>query len=61
MRELDELIRMVEAKLPAQPESEDNQRLAKGLENDIAEYFRQVEMAFPWDAIEQLYYQKVKP
>jgi len=61
MRELDELIQMVEAKLPAQPESEDNQRLARGLENDLAEYFRQLEMALRWQALEELYYKLVKP
>ena len=56
MKELNEVIRLLETKLPL-PENEE--RLTRELERDMAEYFRQLEMAFP--DMDMLYYKLVKP
>lgn len=60
VRELDETIRLLEARLPANPESENNTRLARGLERDMADYFRALEAGVDWEALEQVYYKHVK-
>jgi len=60
LSELDSILELLEAKIPANPESPQNQKLARKLERDIAEYFRNLEMAFPYDEIETLYYKLVK-
>jgi hypothetical protein len=58
--ELDDVIKLLESKIPANPESPSNQKLARKLERDMAEYFSNLEMAFPYDEIETLYYKLVK-
>ena len=60
LSELDSILELLEAKIPANPESPQNQKLARKLERDMAEYFRNLEMAFPYDEIETLYYKLVK-
>lgn len=58
--ELDELINLLEAKIPANPNSLANRKLAKGLERELAKYFRALQDAFPFDQLDQLYYKYVK-
>ena len=60
LNELDEVIQLFEAKLPANPGSEENLRLVKSLERDMARYFRALDMAIDWNALETLYYKMVK-
>lgn len=60
LSEMDSILRLLEARIPANPESPQNQKLARKLERDMAEYFRNLEMAFPYDEIETLYYKLVK-
>lgn len=60
LTELNLAISLLEAKLPASLENPANQRLANGLERDMAEYFRQLEMAMPMADIEAIYYKRVK-
>ncbi len=58
VKELESLISLLEVRIPASPAR--NERLAKKLESDMAEYFRQIEMAFPIENLEQFYYRHVK-
>lgn len=60
LSEMDGIVKLLEANLPANIERPENQKLIKGLEKDIAEYFRQIEMAIPESEIEALYYKRVK-
>lgn len=60
LAELDNLIQLLEAKLPANVEGPEGQRLVKALNQNMAEYFRQLEMALPIADIEALYYKLVK-
>ena len=53
--ELNQLIQILEAQIPANPSSEQNQRLEKRLEKELAKYFRKLEGAFPYARIERLY------
>jgi len=58
--ELDKTIKILEAQVPASPESPDNVRKAKSLERDLAKYFKNLEQAFPYAKIEKLYSKYVK-
>jgi hypothetical protein len=58
--ELDDVIRLLESKIPANPNSIQNEKLARSLEKSMAEYFRNLEMAFPYEEIETLYYKLAK-
>ena len=60
LAELTETIKVLTARLPASPEKPENERLAKSLEKQMSEYFRQVEMALPLTDLEALYYKRVK-
>ncbi len=60
MSELDSLLQILEAKLPGNVDAPENRKLVQSLEGDMAEYFRQVEMAIPLNDLEQLYYKLVK-
>ncbi|MCK4793836.1 MAG: minor capsid protein [Desulfobacteraceae bacterium] len=53
--ELDNLIQILEAQVPANPRSPRNQRLAKRLERELAKYFKSLEDAFPYNEIARLY------
>ena len=59
-RELNAVIDLLEAKLPANPRSPENVRLIKEMEPKIADYFRDIEQSFPMTEIENLYNAKVK-
>ena len=55
--ELDGLIRLLEARLPADVNSAANQRMVEQLRRQLAAYFRDLEKAFPYWRVEQIYYQ----
>ena len=58
LMELDSLIAVLEAKIPASPAS--NESIRNGLERDMAEYFKALDTAMPWTEIGNLYYEYVK-
>ena len=60
LNELDSSLQLLEAKIPASMSNPENEKLAKRLERDMAEYFRQLEMALDFSALEALYYKLVK-
>ena len=60
LMELDSVINLLESKLPANPESPENQRLVGRLERNMASYFIDLERAFPYGEVEALYYKLVK-
>ena len=58
--ELDNLILLLEAEIPANPESPKNERQRKRLEQRLAKYFRALGDAFPYNQIEKIYFRHVK-
>ena len=58
-QELTKLINLLEARLPANPRAPENVRKAERLERKVKTYFNALEQAFPYDAIEMLYYRHV--
>jgi len=60
VKELDELLALVEAKIPANPNSRKNIELAKELEGEVKSYFGSVEQALPMGALGWLYLKHVK-
>jgi hypothetical protein len=58
--DLDEIISLVEAELPASPRSPRNERHAKALEKELRKYFKSLEQAFPYSRLEDIYYKHVK-
>ncbi len=59
--ELTETIRVLEARLPASVADPANQRLERQMAANMGEYFRQMELAFPYREVENLYMKLVKP
>jgi len=55
MKELDELISLLEATIPANPESPKNVKLADELEKDLKKYFDKLEGMVPGKKLEQIY------
>jgi len=60
MTELDSLLEIVEARLPANPNSIKNLKLANQLERELAKYFKSLEQAFSYSRLESLYNKHVK-
>lgn len=60
MKELGSLILMIEAQLPANPESPKNLKLEKSLESDLKKYFRRIEQAIDMDALDRIYHLYVR-
>lgn len=60
MAELDQTIDLLEALIPANPNSPKNERLADRLRRSLARYFRALENAFPYSQVDQLYLKYVK-
>lgn len=58
--ELNQIINLLEAEIPANPSSSKNRNLAKKLERELAKYFNALEDAFPFGQLDQLYYKYVK-
>lgn len=57
--ELDELIDLLEAQIPANPQSPRNRRKLPAIERIMKRYFTNLELALPIEAIEQLYWKYV--
>jgi len=55
LKELDELIAVLEAEIPANPNSPKNQKLSDALERDLQKYFGKLEKALPMGKLEQIY------
>lgn len=55
VKELDELLALLEANIPANPESPKNKKLADDLERDLKKYFDSLEDAVPMEKLEQIY------
>ena len=59
-QEIDHLIGLLEARLPANPRAPENVGKAERLERKVRAYFKALEQAFPYDAIEALYYKHLE-
>ena len=57
---LNELIAMLEADIPANPASPKNERLEKQHEGELRKYFEQMGNIIPIEQIEILYYKNVR-
>jgi len=53
--ELDQIIQLLEAQIPANPNAPTNQRRRKRLEKELAKYFARLEDAFPYSKISAIY------
>lgn len=53
--EINQLLRLLESRLPANIRSENNQRLAKRFQNSLAEYFKGLADAFPYYQLDRIY------
>ena len=60
LAELDETIELLEANIPANPASKKNERIQNGMQRSLAQYFRDIDRAFDWNALEVIYYRNVK-
>lgn len=58
--ELDCLIQLLEAQIPANPKSPRNERRRKRLERELAKYFKSLEDAFPYGKLSGIYNRYVK-
>jgi hypothetical protein len=55
LRELSDLITLLEAALPGNPDAPKNLKLAAKMEASLQGYFRDLEQAIPWGDIEKIY------
>ena len=53
--ELNQIINLLEAEIPANPNSPKNLRARKRLEKELAKYFDGLEKAFPFSSLEKIY------
>lgn len=60
IEELDQTILLLEALIPANPNSPKNQQLANRLQRSLASYFEKLERAFPYGRLDTLYNKYVK-
>ena len=60
VNELDKTIEFLEADIPANPASKKNERIQNGMQRSLAQYFRDIDRAFDWNALEVIYYRNVK-
>jgi hypothetical protein len=58
--ELNETIKTLEDKIPANPASGKNEHIEKGLQKSLADYFRDLNNALDWNKLEHIYYRNVK-
>lgn len=58
MQELDDLISLLEASIPANPSSPQNVKLANALERDLKKYFANLESMMP--DFSEIYYRYVE-
>lgn len=55
MAELDNLIQILEAQIPANPNSIGNVRQRKRLQRELSKYFDKLEDAFPYSKLSSIY------
>ena len=60
LEELDETINLLEAQIPANPASDKNESVKNRMQRSLAEYFRNIDNAIDWNALEAIYYRNVK-
>ena len=60
LNELDQAIALLEADIPANPNSAKNEKLEKRMERSLAQYFRSLNNAIDIDQLERIYYRNVK-
>ena len=53
--EIDSIIFLLEAQIPANPNSPKNQKLEKRLERELVDYFKSLEQAFPYSKLVGIY------
>ncbi len=58
--ELDGIIVLLESRLPSSLSNPQNEKLVRSLEVDMQAYFKGLDMAMDWNALEALYYRMVK-
>ena len=58
--ELDETIELLEAQIPANPKADKNEKIEKRMQGSLAQYFRNIDNAIDWNALEAIYYRNVK-
>ncbi len=60
LAEIDEIINLMEALIPANPQDPKNKKLTRVLQRSLAEYFRKLERAFPYKKLAAIYNRNVK-
>lgn len=55
LAELDQIIKLLEAEIPANQASPKNQKLKRRLEKSMAKYFNSLEDAFPYHKLAAIY------
>jgi len=60
LAELTAIINLLEADIPANPETPSNQRLKTRLQRELAVYFNKMEQAFPYSKLAGIYSKYVK-
>ena len=60
INEIDETVRLLENKIPANPASEKNESIQKRMQKSLAQYFQNIDRAIDWNTLEQIYYRNVK-
>jgi len=60
LAELNQIISLLEAQIPANPQSPKNERLRLGLQRKLAKYFDNLEKAFPYSKLAGIYNRYVK-
>jgi len=58
--QIDQIVSLLEAEIPANPNSPVNQRLEKALQRELAKYFTDLGNAFPYSKLDRLYTKYVK-
>ena len=60
LTELDATIKALDDMIPANPSSTKNEKIEKRMKRSLTQYFRNIDQAIDWNALEQLYYRNVK-
>jgi len=60
LTELDATIKALDDTIPANPSSTKNEKIEKRMKRSLTQYFRNIDQAIDWNALEQLYYRNVK-
>ena len=55
LAELNQIIQLLEAKIPADPNAPVNLKLEKRLEQELVKYFNKLEKAFPYSKLSSIY------